>query len=282
MPLTVLDRFYGWLLTDAINLLKIFVVAALLVKLLRWTDGRLLRWTQREPLTTQREQQIRTMTGVLNSLGTAIIVALASMMALREIGLDVRPILAGAGVVGLAAGFGAQNLVRDVINGIFILVENQYGIGDIVRVAGIQGNVELMTLRRTVIRDSEGAVHNIPNGEIRIIANLSRDWSQVSLPVAVGQRQHLDRVLELLRAAGRELAADPIVGPYLLETPRLLGLDRFSDGQMEILLQVRTQAGRQAEVSRQLRASIKMAFERAGLSLADPQEVFLTPRADLK
>lgn len=271
MPL--LDRFYGWLATEGLNLLKIFVVAALLVRLVRWTSRRMFEWAKRQPLTAQREQQILTMTSVVNGVGAVTIGALSSMMALKEIGLDVRPLLAGAGIVGLAAGFGAQNMVRDLIQGVFILVENQYGIGDLIRVAGIQGTVELMTLRRTVVRDGEGAIHYVPNGEIRIVANLSRDWSQVSLSVPVGARKNLEQVLDLLRAAGRELAEDPATGPCLLETPRLLGLDKFTTQEMEILMQVRTQPGRREEVSRELRRRIKMGFERAGLSPADPLEV---------
>ena len=121
----LLERLYLWLLTDAINLLKIFFVAALLVKVIRSLDGRLLRWASRNQLTPYREQQIRTMTAVMNSLGAGVVTLLAGMMALREIGLDVRPILAGAGVIGVAIGFGAQHVVRDVISGIFILVDDQ-------------------------------------------------------------------------------------------------------------------------------------------------------------
>src|SRR5712692_3562425 len=133
---SIIDRLYTWLLTDALNLLKIFVVAALLVKLIRWMDGRLMEWARKEPPTPYREQQIRTLIGVMNSLGTVVVLTLAGMMALREIGLDVRPILAGAGVAGLAVGFGAQHLVRDLISGALILVDNQYVIGDTIRVAG--------------------------------------------------------------------------------------------------------------------------------------------------
>ena len=275
MWLDLLDRLHTWLFTDALNLLKIFVMAALLIKLLRWTNARILAWAKREPPTGVREQQIRTLTTVMNSVGAVLIVALAGMMALREIGLDVRPILAGAGIVGVAAGFGAQSLVRDVINGFFILVEDQYGIGDVVRIAGIQGAVEQMTLRRTLIRDSEGALHSIANGEIRILANLSRDWSQVSLSVPVAYRQDVDRAVEVLRAAGRELAEDPQAGPLLLETPRILGVDKFSGSQVELLMQVRVQPGKQFEAARALRRKIKLALDQAGIPVSDPQEVRL-------
>lgn len=273
--LDLLGRFNLWLRTDALNLLKIFAAAALLVKLLRWLDARLVDWAKREPLTAFREQQLRTLGAVLNSVGTVLVLVLAGMMALHEIGLDVRPILAGAGLAGLAVGFGAQNLVHDVINGFFIVLENQYGIGDVVRISGIQGTVEQMTLRRTVLRDNEGAVHNIPNGEIHIVANLSRDWSQVYLHVPVGHRQNVDRVVELLEEVGRQLATDADLRSWVLETPRVLGVDRMTGAQVELLMQVRTAPGRQFDVSRELRRRIKVALERAGIPTTDPHEVLL-------
>ncbi len=275
MWLEILNRFHTWLLTDALNLVKIIVVAALLVKLLRWTTGRFAELAKRDPLTQAREQQIRTMSGVMNSVGTVLIVALAGMMALREIGLDVRPILAGAGVLGLAVGFGAQSLVRDVIHGFFILVENQYGIGDVVRIGNIQGAVEQLTLRRTQVRDSEGALHTIPNGEIRIVANLTRDWAQVNLSVAVGQGQDVDRVAGLLREVGREMVQDQEFAPLLQEMPRVLGVDKFTGSQVELLVQVRVQPGRQFQVSRELRRRVKLALDRAGIAMQDPQDVRL-------
>jgi len=275
MWLEILNRFHTWLLTDALNLVKIFVVAALLVRLLRWTTGRFVDLAKRDPLTQAREQQIRTMSTVVNSVGTVLIVGLAGMMALREIGLDVRPILAGAGVLGLAVGFGAQSLVRDVIQGFFILVENQYGIGDVVRIGNIQGAVEQLTLRRTQVRDSEGALHTIPNGEIRIVANLTRDWAQVNVSVAVGQGQDVDRVAGVLRQVGREMLQDQEFGPLLQETPRVLGVDKFTGSQVELLMQARVQPGRQFQVSRELRRRVKLALDREGIAMQDPQDVRL-------
>lgn len=277
--LDILARFDLWLRTDALNLLKVFLVAALLLKLLGWLNARLLAWARREPPDAQRELQIRTMLSMTRSAGSVVVVTIAGMMVLREIGLDVRPILAGAGLVGLAIGFGAQSVVKDVITGFFILVENQYGIGDVIRISGVQGAVEQMTLRRTVIRDGEGAVHHIPNGEIRMAANLTRDWSQVSLAVAVGQRQDVDWVAGLLRSVGQELIEDQELGGFLLEAPRVLGVDKMTGTQVELLMQVRTQPGRQWQISRELRRRIKTALDRAGVNFADPQQVVVLERS---
>ena len=274
----LIERLYVWLLTDAINLLKIFVVAALLVKLVRGLDGRLLRWANRNQLTPYREQQIRTMTTVMNNLGTALVVIMAGMMALREIGLDVRPILAGAGVIGVAVGFGAQHVVRDVIAGIFILVDDQYAIGDVVRVAGVEGKVESMTLRRTVLRDGEGALHTVPNGEIRVASNLTRTWSQVSIPVPIGHRQPMAQVLKVLEESGQRLAADPQLSAHLMEAPKVLGVTKLAGAHMEVLVQVRVQPGSQFEVGREWRRLIKEGLDDAGILQAEPYFPAVDPK----
>ena len=266
----IVERLYYWLLTDAINLLKIFVVAALLVKLVRGLDGRLLLWLNRDHLTPYREQQIRTMTTVMNNLGTALVVIMAGMMALREIGLDVRPILAGAGVIGVAVGFGAQHVVRDLIAGIFILVDDQYAIGDVVRVAGVEGKVESMTLRRTVLRDGEGILHTVPNGEIRVASNLTRTWSQVSIAVPIGSRQPLAQVLKVLEESAQRLAADPQWSVHFLEPPKVLGVTKLSGTHMEVLVQVRVAPGSQFEVGREWRRLIKEGLDAAGILQAEP------------
>lgn len=266
----MVDRLYYWLLNDAINLLKIFVVAAILVKVIRSLDGRLILWLNRDKMTPYREQQIRTMSTVLNRLGSTAVIVLAGMMALREFGLDVRPILAGAGVIGLAVGFGAQHLVRDLIAGIFILVDDQYAIGDTVRVAGVEGKVELLTLRRTVLRDTDGAMHTIPNGEIRVATNLTRTWSQVSITVPIGHRQPLGQVLKVLEESAQRLAADQQWSPHLLEPPKVLGVTKLSGTHMEVQVQVRVQPGSQNEVGREWRRMIKEGLDAAGILQAEP------------
>jgi small conductance mechanosensitive channel len=278
--LSIPERLYVWLRTDALNLLKVFVVALLLVKALRWSTGRLLVWQRKDARDIHRQQMIHTIVSVLNDVGTVVIFILAGMMALKDINLDVRPLLAGAGVVGLAVGFGAQSLVKDIFHGVFIVLEDQYGIGDVIRVGAVTGQVERMTLRRTVVRDGEGTLITIPNSEILVLGNLTRDWSQVSFTVAVGNRQKLEETLELLRGTMNDLTADPSIKPDLLQPPQLLGLDRFTGAQMEILMQVRTLPGRQADVGREWRRLIKLAFERAGIPLTDPQDLRLVEHPD--
>ena len=268
-----------WLFNEGFNLLKIALVALILIRLLRWATSRAAKWTASSGDAAHdlpRRQQVQTMAAVLNSLGTVLVVALAAATALREFGLDVRPTLAGAGILGLTVGLGAQNLIRDVLNGAFILADNQFGIGDVIRTNGITGQVETMTLRRTVIRDGEGAAHSVPNGEIRIVANLTRTWSRVSFLLPVASNQPVDRVLEILSATCGELAAMPELSAALAERPGVLGVEQLAGREMQILLQVRVQPGRQAEVGRAWRRLIKRAFENGGVPFQDLRELALS------
>lgn len=262
--MTLSERFYTWLLTDALNLVKIVLVAALLVKLLRWSTHKLLSHHEATSV-SHRDKMIRTLASLMNNVGFVTICGLAGIMALREINLDVRPLLAGAGVLGVAIGFGAQSLVKDVVHGIFIVLEDQFGLGDTIRVGAVTGQVERMTLRRTVVRDSEGTLVTIPNSEIAVLGNLTRDWSQVSFTVSVDQNQNLDQAVKLLANTVDDLSSDPKIKPDLLDRPQILGLERFNGGKMEILMQARTKPGRQGEIGREWRRLIKLAFERAAI-----------------
>ena len=279
------DGLKLWLFNEGFNLLKIALVALILIRVLRWMTASAPKWVQDsgdQADGVQRRQQIHTMAAVLNSLGTVLIGALAAATALREFGLDVRPTLAGAGVLGLTIGLGAQNLIRDVLNGAFILFDNQFGIGDMIRTNGITGQVETMTLRRTVIRDGEGAAHSVPNGEIRIVANLTRTWSRVSFLLPVASHQPVDRVLEILGRTCSELAAMPELSAALAEAPRVLGVEQLAGREMQILLQVRVQPGRQAVVGRAWRRLIKRAFETAGVPFQDLRDLAVETRPEVR
>jgi small-conductance mechanosensitive channel len=257
-------RIHLWLLNEGLNLLKLIVLAFVLIRLLRWATDHAAKWA-RDPNDAQRAQQIKTMAGVVDGFGRVVILGFAAATGLREIGLDVRPVIAGASIIGIAVGLGAQNVVRDAINGVLILLDNQYGVGDTIRTNGVTGTVEEMSLRRTVLRDADGAQHTIPNGDIRIVANLTRFWAQVTFSVPVTPNQPVDRVLEVLSETGRELAAIPEYAAALLEPPKILGVEKLSGQQLEIMLQVKTKAGRQFDVSRAWKRLIKQAFEKENI-----------------
>ena len=204
----------------------------------------------------------------------AILVGLLTI--LPELGINISALLAGAGLIGLAVGFGAQSLVKDVISGLFILVENQYGKGDVVNIAGIGGLVDDVNLRRTLLRDLDGAVHTVPNGEISVASNLTRSWSRVNLIVAVSYGDDLDHVFEVINRVGKELAEDPEWAKDIIEAPKALGVENFGDSGIDIRILGDTQPIRQWDVMRQLRLRLKKAFDAEGIEIPFPHRTLVT------
>ena len=261
---------------DVPKIVVVLVVAIILVRLLKLTTARLAQLSRREMLPTAlRAQQLRTLAGVLNSVGIAIIVFLAAMQILPLLGINMGPLLASAGVAGLAIGFGAQALVHDVINGFFILMENQYDVGDVVRIGGVAGTVESMTLRRTTLRDDTGAVHIVPNSEIKIVSNLTRDWAQMALHISVDYRENSDRILELLQQVGADLRNDPQFAEALVADPQVPGIERVAGGEVEYLMLIKTRPGQQWAVSRELRRRIKECFQKNNVQPGNPARVYV-------
>jgi small-conductance mechanosensitive channel len=266
-----------WLRDDAPHIVGAIIVACLLAWLFSFLKKRLLAISEREAATSlRRSQQLRTMAAVLNGVGSAVIIFIAAVTILKTLGIDIAPILASAGIVGLAVGFGAQTLVKDVINGFFILMENQYNVGDVIRVAGVQGKVETMTLRRTVLRDDNGSIHTVPNSEIHIVSNLTHDWSQVALRVTTAYSEPSDRVIALLEEVAAAVRSDPAFSEAILSDPQVPGIERVEAGEVDYLLLVRTRAGEQYRVSRELRRRIKESFEKNGIAPAAPARMFVS------
>ena len=252
-----------WVQHNALHVIGIIVGAILLVRLLGIATRRLVVLAESESLPAKaREQQSKAVAGILRSAGSVAIYVIALMMILNRLGLDVTPILAGAGVAGVAIGFGAQTLVRDFLHGLFIVTEDQFGVGDVIRTSGVTGRVEKLTLRRTVVRDDEGIQHTIPNGEIRVVANLTRDWRQILLDVSVAEGENVERILRLLMGVAEEMRRHPELASALLEPPKVLGVERISPTQTDIRMQLKALAGRKDEVARELRRKIKACFER--------------------
>ena len=248
---------------DVPKIVLALAVAIILARLLRLATSRLARLSRRETLPTAlRAQQLRTLASVLNSVGLAVIVFIAAMEILPLLGVNMGPLLASAGVAGLAIGFGAQTLVHDVINGFFILMENQYDVGDVVRIGGVAGTVESMTLRRTTLRDDTGAIHIVPNSEIKIVSNLTRDWAQFALHISVDYRENSDRVIDLLKQVGKDLRSDPAYADFFVADPEVPGIERVAGGEVDYLMLVKTRPGRQYPVTRELRRRIKECFQK--------------------
>ena len=216
-------------------------------------------------------QRIETIADVLKSLATALILAVAALLCLSELNIDLAPLIAGAGIAGLAVGFGAQSLVKDFLAGMFILVEDQFGVGDVVDVGDTSGTIEKVSLRTTTLRDVSGTVWTVPNGEIRRTANFSQLWSRAILDIGVSYDTDIDQASEIMKAVADELWQENNPDATILEPPSVWGVQELGNDAVVIRLVVKTDPSEQWGVGRILRARIKKAFDEAGIEIPFPQ-----------
>jgi moderate conductance mechanosensitive channel len=258
------------------RIIGVFIIAFILTRLLKAVSRRLTHISNSQGLpSAMRSQQLRTLSSVIYSVGLFIIVFVAALQVLPLLGINMGPLLASAGIAGVAIGFGAQALVHDFINGFFILVENQYDIGDVVKIAGVQGSVEFMTMRRTVLRDADGTVHNVPNSQITVVSNLTRDWTQLALHISVAYNTDSDKVIQLLQQTGEEFAADPAFSNQIVAKPQVPGIDKVTGDEVDYLMLIKTRPGSQDSVRRELRRRIKACFEKNNIQPGNPNRVFV-------
>ena len=202
-----------------------------------------------------------------------------TLVVLREIGLDIAPILASAGVIGLAIGFGAQNLVRDFISGFFFILENQVRVGDVAVINGTGGLVEQINFRTIVLRDLSGVVHVFPNGTVNSLSNLTREWSAYVFDIGVAYKENTDRVIDIMHAVGTELFEDEAFGVFMLEEPEIFGVDRLADSAVIIKGRIRTKPIKQWQVGREYLRRIKAAFDREGIEIPFPHRTIYVGEA---
>ncbi|MBV9573704.1 MAG: mechanosensitive ion channel family protein [Acidobacteriales bacterium] len=264
---------------DLPKIVLIIAAAFILVRILRVITGRVATLQEKKISSRLRTQQIRTVTSVITSIGIFVIWFVATLMVLAQLNLHLEPLLASAGVAGLAIGFGAQTLVHDFINGFFILFENQYDIGDSIRIAGVKGTVEEMTLRHTVLRDEDGTVHTVPNSAIQIVSNMTRDWSQLTLRVTVAYSEPSDKIVKLLQQVGSEVRHDPAFADDIVSDIQVPGIDKVGNGEAEYLILVKTLPNKQYSVSRELRRKIKDCFQKNNIQTAGPGKVYVMDQA---
>lgn len=261
---------------DVPKILGVIIVALVLIRLLKLVSRRLVEFSGSQGLPTGlRAQQLRTLAGVIYSVGIAVILFLAAMQVLETLNVNIGPLLASAGIAGLAIGFGAQTLVRDVINGFFILIENQFDVGDVVKLANVQGTVEALTLRRTILRDADGTVHTIPNSEIKIVSNQTRDWTQLALHVGVDYKEDTERVVALLKEIGDEIRNEPGFSEWIVAAPEVPGIERVSSNEVDYLMLVKTKPGKQFPISRELRRRIKECFQKNNIAPGGQRAYFV-------
>lgn len=215
-------------------------------------------------------KRVTTLTGLLRTLSLVVLWAVVAIIGLDQLGLDITPILAGAGIAGLAVGFGAQNLVRDLISGFFMVLENQVRVGDVAVVNGTGGLVEAITFRTIVLRDLAGVVHVFPHGTVNTLANMTKGWSGYVIDVGVAYKEDTDRVVTVMRDVAEELRRDPAYGPVILEPLEVFGVDAFGESEVTIKARFKTLPLQQWNVGREYRRRLKKAFDAEGIEIPFP------------
>ena len=251
-----------------------------IIWLFAWFAYRLVRLAARrievavddgdDSVTTLRERRGKTISQLLRSVGRVVIIVIALLITLNMF-IDVGPVLAGAGILGLAVSFGSQSLVKDVISGFFILSENQFAVGDVIEAAGKSGVVEKMSLRAVVLRDLEGRMHIIPNGEIKVVSNATRGWSRAVVDIGVSYDEDVDRALAVVRDEAAQFSSDKAWSSQLDGAVEVPGIEALADSAVQIRTLIRTQPGSQWNAAREFRRRLKNRFDREGIEIPFPQ-----------
>jgi len=259
-----------WLILKGPSLVFILAGTFIALALIRLLSRRISVLVTRGRLTAEAKKRAETLASVIRHILSAGVWIIALITLLGQLGIEIGPILAAAGIVGLAVGFGAQNLVKDVINGFFILLEDQIRVGDVVKINTEAGVVEKVNLKLTVLRDLAGNVHFIPNGNIGVVTNMTKEYSRYVFDIGVAYRENVDEVIEIIRRIDEELRADPEFGGDILEPIEVLGLDKFADSAVVIRARTKTRPIKQWGIGREFNRRLKKAFDEAGVEIPYP------------
>lgn len=271
-----IDLIIPWLLSHGIKIVIIAVGAIILHKIVSRIIIRAVRIAVVPDSNSSEEAEKKredTLIRIFNGGLSVMILLVTILMILQEIGIEIAPLLAGAGIVGLAFGFGGQYLIRDLISGLFIILENQYRIGDVVNINGTGGLVEDITLRMTTLRDLNGTVHHIPHGEIKMVSNLSKNFARVNMDIGVSYNADIEHVIKVINRTGIELAEDPDFKALIITPPKFLRINEFADSSVVVKILGDTKPLKQWDVAGELRKRLKIAFDKEGIEIPFPQRV---------
>jgi len=263
----------SFLRADLPRLIAILVLAFILQRVCQFFVKRMLKLADRQVGNSQRASQLRTMAAILRATSYSVIGFIVLLHVLSVFNINLTPLLASAGVVGVGIGLGAQSIFKDMLNGIFILIEDQYNVGEVVRIAGSQGTVENLTLRCTTLRDADGTMYIIPNSQIATVSNLSRDFSIASLSVSVDSSVNPDTVLALLTTLANEVRNDPAFRQVVIEDPVVLGVNDIRGREVIYPINIRVRANQKDGVLRELRRRILLAFDKQSITLGNSASV---------
>lgn len=277
LKLNFTEILIDWFINHGIKIILLIVGALILYKVVvKYIIEKGIRIAVVGDKYTSKEAEIKredTLIRILTATFKVALIILVSLMILQEFNVNIAPILAGAGIIGLALGFGGQYLIRDIISGLFIIIENQYRIGDVVTFDGTSGLVEDISLRKTTLRDMDGTVHHIPHGEIKKVSNFSKNFSRVNLNIGIGYNSNLDKVIQIVNEIGNEMAEDEYWKDLILKAPQFLRVQDLGDSAIVIKILGETEPLKQWEVTGELRKRIIIRFNKEGVEIPFPQRV---------
>lgn len=265
-----------WVLNNGAKIIGIILIAYVVRKFAKVAIGKLIRKIVTPNHFSSKEAEKKredTLTQIFSTSLGIVISVLAFFLILQEVGIDIAPFLAAAGIVGLALGFGGQYLIRDLISGLFIIMENQYRIGDVVTINDTSGSVENISMRMTTLRDLDGTVHHVPHGEIKMVSNLSKDFARVNLNIGVSYSAKIEKVISVVNKVGNELAQDKEWAEHIITAPQFLRVNDFADSAVEIKILGETKPLMQWDVAGELRKRLKLAFDKEDIEIPFPQRV---------
>jgi moderate conductance mechanosensitive channel len=266
----VSDKALDWALNNGLGIVLIILITFVALKAAGFASTRLAALSQHGTLDEEAQKRAHTVSAVVRWALRAVILAVAFVMVLGQLGVQIGPVIAAAGVIGLAVGFGAQNLVQDVISGFFILLEDQVRVGDVVQLNDKSGLVERITLRMVILRDFSGSVHYVRNGKIDVVTNMTKGYSHYVFEIGVAYRENVDEVFKVIAQLGRELQSDPEFKNDILEPIEIVGLDRFADSAVIVKARFKTKPVKQWRVGREFNRRLKMKFDELNIEMPFP------------
>lgn len=269
-----------WLLSHGITILGILIGALILHKVGNHFIEKIIRIavvTDRHISAASEKKREDTLIRIFSWVFTIVLWLMVILMILQELGVPIGPIIAGAGIIGIAVGFGGQYLIKDIISGFFIILENQYRIGDVIKIADVSGSVEDISLRMTTLRDLDGTVHHVPHGEVTKVSNMTKYFSRININIGVSYNAKLEHVIDIVNQVGNDLAGDPEWKDVITSPPQFLRVDEFADSSVVVKILGETKSSEQWRAAGELRKRLKIAFDREGIEIPFPQVVVNQP-----
>jgi len=265
-----LQKVIQWFLSSGLHIALVLILTLIALKAAKVLSKRLVDFIVRQKEDPEFQKRTQTLASIIRYVSVITILLVGAMMVLKEFGIEIGPLLAAAGIVGLAVGFGAQSLVKDVISGFFILLEDQIRVGDVVQIAGKGGLVEKINLKTTILRDLAGNVHYVPNGHIDVVTNMTKDYSRYVFDIGVAYRENVDEVVEVIKEVDEELRNDPEYKDDILEPIEVLGLDQFANSAIIIRARTMTKPIKQWRVGREFNRRLKKKFDERNIEIPFP------------